>query len=179
MMYNGDKRVVHAIKFQSVALPNGLITNLYGPVGKGLFTLLLFINKCQVYKKSIRAMKGWSHDTILQKRCMMKNNDIPWNKPNTFNFFFQRAKGMIRYAGRIWSLAWLGTPCIFDWGSASMNIWGSCISPQGSPARTIPRCCSHTSDGDVHGSMSSVRVSVEWLFGYILNILNSLILNRT
>ena len=25
----------------------------------------------------IRPMKGWSHDTILQKRCMMKNNDIP------------------------------------------------------------------------------------------------------
>ena len=31
MMYNGHKRV-HAIKFQSVALPNGLIANLYGPV---------------------------------------------------------------------------------------------------------------------------------------------------
>ena len=46
MMYNGHKRV-HAIKFQSVALPNGLIANLYGPVGKDLFNLLLFINKCR------------------------------------------------------------------------------------------------------------------------------------
>ncbi|KAK3722869.1 hypothetical protein QZH41_020457 [Actinostola sp. cb2023] len=31
VMYNGHKRI-HAIKFQSVALPNGLIGNLYGPV---------------------------------------------------------------------------------------------------------------------------------------------------
>ena len=31
VMYNGHKRV-HAIKFQSVATPNGLIANLFGPV---------------------------------------------------------------------------------------------------------------------------------------------------
>ena len=33
IVYNGHKRV-HALKFQSIALPNGLIGNLYGPVGK-------------------------------------------------------------------------------------------------------------------------------------------------
>ena len=33
VMFNGHKRV-HAIKFQSVVAPNGLIANLYGPVGK-------------------------------------------------------------------------------------------------------------------------------------------------
>ena len=33
LLYNGHKRV-HALKFQSVDLPNGLIGNLYGPVGK-------------------------------------------------------------------------------------------------------------------------------------------------
>ena len=33
IVYNGHKRV-HAIKFQSLALPNGIIGNLYGPVGK-------------------------------------------------------------------------------------------------------------------------------------------------
>ena len=33
VMYNGHKRV-HALKFQSVVAPNGLIANLYGPVGK-------------------------------------------------------------------------------------------------------------------------------------------------
>ena len=32
-VFNGHKRV-HALKFQSVAIPNGLIANLYGPVGK-------------------------------------------------------------------------------------------------------------------------------------------------
>ena len=39
VMYNGHKRV-HAIKFQSLVLPNGLIANLYGPVGKYVFKLL-------------------------------------------------------------------------------------------------------------------------------------------
>ena len=33
IMYNGHKRG-HALKFQSLALPIGLIGNLYGPVGK-------------------------------------------------------------------------------------------------------------------------------------------------
>lgn len=32
IVYNGHKRV-HALKFQSVATPNGLIAHLYGPVG--------------------------------------------------------------------------------------------------------------------------------------------------
>jgi len=33
IVYNGHKRV-HSLKFQSVALLNGLIGNMYGPVGK-------------------------------------------------------------------------------------------------------------------------------------------------
>ena len=33
VLYNGHKRV-HALKFQCVALPNGLIGNMYGPVGE-------------------------------------------------------------------------------------------------------------------------------------------------
>lgn len=33
IVYNGHKRV-HAIKFQSMALPNGMIGNMFGPVGK-------------------------------------------------------------------------------------------------------------------------------------------------
>ena len=41
VMYNGHKRV-HAIKFQSVVLPNGLIANLYGPVGNYVFQVAVF-----------------------------------------------------------------------------------------------------------------------------------------
>ena len=33
IVYNGHKRI-HALKFQSVSLPNGLIGNMYGPVGE-------------------------------------------------------------------------------------------------------------------------------------------------
>ena len=33
VVYNGHK-TVHALKYQSVVLPNGLIGNMYGPVGE-------------------------------------------------------------------------------------------------------------------------------------------------
>ena len=33
VVYNGHKRI-HSLKFQSLVLPNGIIGNLYGPVGK-------------------------------------------------------------------------------------------------------------------------------------------------
>lgn len=36
IMYNGHKRV-HGLKFQSVVAPNGMIANLYGPVGMLIF----------------------------------------------------------------------------------------------------------------------------------------------
>lgn len=35
VVYNGHKKV-HALKFQSVVVPNGMIANLYGPVGEYL-----------------------------------------------------------------------------------------------------------------------------------------------
>lgn len=40
VVYNGHK-CVHALKFQCVALPNGLIGNLYGPVGGCSYFLVL------------------------------------------------------------------------------------------------------------------------------------------
>ena len=43
ILYNGNKRV-HAIKFQSLVSPNGLIGNMYGPVGELNFSFLLY--KC-------------------------------------------------------------------------------------------------------------------------------------
>lgn len=33
LVYNGHKRV-HLLKFQSLVLPNGLIANMYGPIGE-------------------------------------------------------------------------------------------------------------------------------------------------
>ena len=49
-VYNGHKRV-HALKFQSVTIPNGLIANLYGPVGKKGIHLCngLFPQYCPAY----------------------------------------------------------------------------------------------------------------------------------
>lgn len=42
-VYNGHKRI-HALKFQSLALPNGLIGNIFGPVGKYFFKKIFVIN---------------------------------------------------------------------------------------------------------------------------------------
>lgn len=41
LLYNGHKRV-HALKFQSVAIPNGIIAHLYGPVGKSFQEYVIF-----------------------------------------------------------------------------------------------------------------------------------------
>ena len=46
-VYNGHKRV-HALKFQSVVASNGLIANLFGPVGKLYIVYILFF-VCTVY----------------------------------------------------------------------------------------------------------------------------------
>lgn len=46
-VYNGHKRV-HSLKFQSVALPNGMIANLFGPIGKTLAHIEF--NLMQIYK---------------------------------------------------------------------------------------------------------------------------------
>ena len=43
VVYNGHKRV-HALKFQSVTLPNGMIANIYGPVGKIYFLWFITVN---------------------------------------------------------------------------------------------------------------------------------------
>ena len=43
LVYNGHKRV-HAFKFQSVSLPNGIIANLFGPVGRSEFPLHISAN---------------------------------------------------------------------------------------------------------------------------------------
>ena len=43
VVYNGHKRV-HALKFQSVTLPNGMIANMYGPVGKIYFLWFITVN---------------------------------------------------------------------------------------------------------------------------------------
>ena len=39
LLYNGHKRV-HAIKFQSITLPNGMIANFFGPFGKHIILLI-------------------------------------------------------------------------------------------------------------------------------------------
>ena len=56
-VYNGHKRV-HALKFQSVTIPTGLIANLYGPVGIKVVTciyLLIFFH--EIYHRVVLCTK--------------------------------------------------------------------------------------------------------------------------
>ena len=52
IMYNGHKRV-NGLKFQSVVAPNGLIANIFGPVGEYAVCVgilyILFFNEQQDY----------------------------------------------------------------------------------------------------------------------------------
>lgn len=58
IVYNGHKRV-HSLKFQSVALPNGLIGNMYGPVGKLLMHIVCHINFTQILTLEYFFLWGW------------------------------------------------------------------------------------------------------------------------
>ena len=55
VVYIGHKRV-HALKFQSLALPNGIIANTYGPVG-GYFFNQYYFNQ---YLKSLVKTQNFS-----------------------------------------------------------------------------------------------------------------------
>ena len=112
ILYNGHKRV-HAIKFQSVAAPNGLVANLYGPV------------------------EGRRHDS-----------------------------GMLADSGLLTNLQ-----------AHSFSPTGRVLCIYGDPAYPLRQHLQAPFRGAVltpqqiawNKSMSEVRVSVEWIFGDIVN----------
>ena len=111
-LYNGHKRV-HAIKFQSLVTPNGLIANLFGP------------------------MEGRRHD------CALLNESGLLNDLRQYSF---DQNGSVL--------------CIY--GDPAYPIRAHLLSPfQG--ARRTPN------EKAFNKSMSSVRISVEWIFNDIIN----------
>ena len=73
IVYNGHKRV-HCLKFQSIALPNGLIGNLYGPVGKIKQWLILLALCLQALLLNRVTLKYYFFESFLQKE---KNMILP------------------------------------------------------------------------------------------------------
>ncbi|XP_066928677.1 uncharacterized protein [Clytia hemisphaerica] len=112
IVYNGHKRV-HALKFQSVVAPNGLIANLYGP------------------------MEGRRHD------CALLN-----------------ASGLLQDLQNFSNDA-AGNPlCIY--GDPAYPIRAHLISPfQGAQLNNNQKA--------FNTSMSTCRISVEWVFNDIVN----------
>ncbi|XP_048587454.1 uncharacterized protein LOC116601948 [Nematostella vectensis] len=112
IVYNGHKRV-HSLKFQSVALPNGLIGHMYGPV------------------------EGKRHDAFM----LMESNILHEVENNAFS---PTGQAMCMYGDPAYPLrVHLQTPFRNGVLTPMMEEYNS--------------------------RMSSVRSSVEWLFGEIIN----------
>ena len=88
IVYNGHKRV-HSLKFQSVALPNGLIGNMYGPVGKLcslgchenklphkvslIYLFYLFVLVCRGEKTRCKHVGRFQSSAGIGKECIFPN----------------------------------------------------------------------------------------------------------
>ena len=112
VLYNGHKKV-HAIKFQSVATPNGLVANLYGPIEgrRHDSTMLARSNLLPLLEQHAHAPDG----TVL---CIYGDPAYPLRQQ-------------------------LMTPFRGGHITAEQDLWNK--------------------------AMSKVRVSVEWIFGDIIN----------
>ena len=112
VMYNGHKKV-HSIKFQSIATPNGLIANLYGPV------------------------EGKRHDSAMLAQSQVLNQ-------------LQR----LSFNPRI------DTLCVY--GDPAYPLRPQLQGPfRGARLTNIQKAWNK--------SMSEVRISVEWIFGDVVN----------
>ena len=69
LLYNGHKRV-HGIKFQSVVTPDGMIANMYGPVGKLFF--FFKIMESEVYRVRRQLLNCTFFSFHLEKSLEMK-----------------------------------------------------------------------------------------------------------
>ena len=80
LLYNGHKRV-HGIKLQSVVTPDGMIANMYGPVGK----LFFFLRKWNL------RFIGWGGNCLSALFFLsILRNRLKWNFLETYNSFFMR-----------------------------------------------------------------------------------------
>ena len=113
LVYNGHKRV-HAIKFQSVVAPNGLIANLYGPV------------------------EGRRHDSAL----LAMSGLLPQLEQHSFAPDGQAL-------------------CIYGDPAYPHRLHLQCPFPRRQNLRPEEEAFNQ--------SMSQVRISVEWIFGDIIN----------
>ena len=134
-MYNGHKRV-HGVKFQSVALPNGIIGNMYGPIGKGN-GILNYPSERDLYL-FLFFIEGRRHDA-----AMLADSNL--------------LQDMQRYA---FSPGPVGRPlCVY--GDPAYPLRVHLQTPFRNMILT-PQMV------NFNKAMSSVRVSVEWLFGDIV-----------
>ena len=156
-LYNGHKKV-HAIKFQSITAPSGLVANLFGPVeGKkhdsGMLARSGVLNQLQRF----------SVDTNGNPLCIYGDPAYPLRL---------HLQGPFRGAGlTLFSVDTNGNPlCIY--GDPAYPLRLHLQGPfRGAGLTPIQSAWNE--------SMSEVRVSVEWIFGDIINYFKFLDLKKT
>ena len=85
VVYNGHKRV-HLLKFQCVALPNGIIAHIFGPVGKFVnvitqFSYIVNIYATNPYLGIFNVTEGKKHDAGM----LADSNFLHQQEENAFS----------------------------------------------------------------------------------------------
>lgn len=116
------KNVVHAIKFQFVVLPNGLIENWYGPVGKPLAVRSLAADGWCCQNKNEKKKEGRNENMNRLPHITIHNNWTLLNNKITvsFYFLFQREETRLTHDRGFGTSAGLTEVCLFSWSSAAL-----------------------------------------------------------
>ena len=149
VLYNGHKRV-HALKFQMVALPSGIIASMYGPVGNVFISIG---NCCVVLWRIRKAILSFCFFVYTKKKINIAEGK-------------KHDAGMLAESGLLADLQQNG----FSPTGQPMCLYGDPAYPlrlhlQG-PFRNARRTPQME---DFNAAMSAVRTSVEWMFGDIVN----------
>ena len=167
IVYNGHKRI-HALKFQSVTLPNGMIANIYGPVGKWPSILVRDVNILfWSLRKSKMVCPQW--DVWIVEGVNSGEKIATLNNAMQFWFYIE---GKMHDAAML-----MGSHLLERLENFAYSPTGSPMCIYGDPAYPLRiqlqgpfrNAVLTPQMEDFNSAMSAVRTSVEWLFGDIIN----------
>ena len=84
-------------------------------------------------------------------------------------YFSRRQKTWCRYASWISFAGRVGSKCLFPWWESDVHLWGSRLPSKSSSSSAVSKCNLTPMMKEFNTTMSSVRASVECLFGDVIN----------
>ena len=127
IVYNGHKRA-HGLKYQSLALPNGMLANMYGPVGNFIIEVIHLF--------------GW----ILKFHA---------NRKPQYHLclsYFRGQKAWFSHVGRFWSSWWTRATCVLNNKRTNASLWWLGLSSACSPPGILQRSRNYTTNGAIQQS---------------------------